>query len=88
MSMLIGLVARQNYAGAANDQAAVDLLINMLPNPDAVLAQSTNSSGAIVNGPSGIPHGGLLDQMSPTCLAQLRVELAALRAAIGTTNTL
>lgn len=76
MGATTGIAAIQNYAGAANDQAAVDLLIALIPNPD-----TTSSSGAQAG-------GGNLDEMSAQAAAQLRVELAALRAAVGTTNTL
>jgi len=71
-----GLKALGNYAGAANDSAAVDVLIALLPNPD-----TTSSSGAIAG-------GGLLDEISPAALSQLLVELDALKDAIDTTNTL
>jgi hypothetical protein len=81
MGATTGIVKLGNYAGAASDSAAVDILLALLPNPDAVLSQTTNSSGAIAG-------GGLLDEMSPGCLAQLRVELLALKDAIDTTNTL
>lgn len=76
MSSTSGIAAINNYAGAANDGAAIDLLIALIPNPD-----TTSTSGAQAG-------GGNLDEMSPMAAAQLRVELAALRAAIITTNTL
>lgn len=76
MSALTGIVALGDYAGAASDSAAVDILLGLLADPD-----STSSDGAIAG-------GGLLDEMSPACLAQLRVELLALKDAVDTTNTL
>lgn len=76
MGATTGIVALGNYAGAATDSAAVDILLALIPNPD-----STSSSGAIAG-------GGLLDEMSPPCAAQLRVELLALKDAVDTTNTL
>lgn len=76
MSALTGIKALGNYAGAANDAAAVNILLALIPDPDA-----TGTSGAIAG-------GGFLDQMSPACCAQLRVELLALRDAIDTTNAL
>lgn len=76
MGATTGIVALATYAGSANDGAAIDKLIALIPDPD-----TTSSSGAQAG-------GGLLDEMSPACAAQLRVELAALRAAIITTNTL
>lgn len=71
-----GIVSLCNYAGAANDGAAIDLLIALIPNVD-----TTSSSGAQGG-------GGFFDEMNPTLASQLQVELAALRAAIVTTNTL
>jgi hypothetical protein len=82
MGATTGLVAQANYAGAASDSAAVDLLINMLPNPDVLLSNANGASAA--NG-KGANH---LDEMSPGAAAQLRVELLALKDAIDTTNTL
>lgn len=79
MAATTGIVAIGNYAGAANDQAALDILLALIPNPDAGIG----SSGAIAGTGSAY-----LDEMSPQAAAQLRVELTALRAAIGTTNTL
>jgi hypothetical protein len=76
MSALTGIVPLANYAAAANDAAAVNLLLALIPNPD-----STSTTGAVAG-------GGYLDQMSPACCAQLRVELLALRDAVDTTNTL
>lgn len=73
---LKGIAAIGNYAGAATDSAAVDILLALIPDPD-----STSTSGAQAG-------GGNLDQMSPGAAAQLRVELLALKDAIDTTNTL
>lgn len=82
MGALTGLVAQGNYAGAANDAAAVTVLLNLLPNPDAAIAGGT---GATANAGKGSNH---LDEMSPGAAAQLRVELLALQDAIDTTNAL
>lgn len=76
MTALTGIVALGDYAGAASDSAAVDVLLALIPDPD-----TASSSGAQAG-------GGLLDEMSPACCAQLRVELLALRDAVDTTNTL
>lgn len=76
MSSITGISAIGNYAGAASDSAAVDILLNLIPNND-----TTSSSGAQAG-------GGNLDEMSPMAAAQLRVELLALKDAIDTTNTL
>jgi hypothetical protein len=79
MSALFGLRAIGNYAGAANDSAAVDILLALIPNPDA-----PHGDGAIARNQGG----GHLDEMSPGAAAQLRVELIALKDAVDTTNTL
>lgn len=71
-----GIVAIGDYAGAADDAAAVQILIDLIPNVD-----TTSTSGAQGG-------GGMLDQMSPAAAVQLRVELAALKDAVDTTNTL
>lgn len=76
MGATTGIAVIGNYAGAANDAAAVDILIALIPNPD-----STSTSGAQAG-------GGNLDEMSAGAAAQLRVELAALKDAVDTTNTL
>lgn len=74
MTSLTGIVKLGNYI--TSDSAAVDVLLALIPDPD-----STSSSGAQAG-------GGLLDEMSPACAAQLRVELLALKDAVATTNTL
>jgi len=66
-----GVQVLGNYAGAANAQAKVDVLLALIPNPD-----STSSSGAVAG-------GGFLDEMSPPAAVQIRVELAALRASLA-----
>lgn len=76
MGATTGIAAIGNYAGAATDSAAVDILIALIPDPD-----TTSTSGAQAG-------GGNLDEMSAMAAAQLRVELAALKDAIDTTNTL
>lgn len=75
-----GLTVYGDYANAATDGAAVDMLIALIPNPDAA-----HGTGAAANGGAG---AGDLDEMSPGAAAQLLVELAALKAAVSTTNTL
>lgn len=75
MAATTGFVKIGNYI--TSDSAAVDVLLELIPNPD-----STSSSGATQGGI------GFLDEMSPACAAQLRVELLALKDAVDTTNTL
>ena len=70
MGASTGIASMINYAGAANDPARVQLLLDAIPNQD-----TTSSDGAV----QGII--GFLDEMSPTAATQLRVELAALKAA-------
>lgn len=79
MSSTAGIQPVGNYAGAANDQAAVDILLALVPNPDSGIGSDGAKAGA---------NSSYLDEMSPAAAAQLRVELTALRAAVGTTNTL
>lgn len=76
MSALLGIRPIGNYAAAGNDTNAVNILLALIPDPD-----STAIGGATAG-------GGMLDQMSPACCAQLRVELIALRAAVATVNSL
>lgn len=68
MSSITGIVAQVDYSGAADNKARVDALIAAIPDPDTAPANQGVS--------------GFLDQMSPACAAQLRVELAALKAVI------
>jgi hypothetical protein len=82
MSALSGVSVIGNYAGAANDGAAVQVLIDLLPNPDA-----PHGTGAVAGGGQG-QLNTYLDEMSPGAAAQLRAELLALKAAVQTTNTL
>jgi hypothetical protein len=76
MSATSGIQVIGNYAGAANDAAAVNVLLALIPDPD--VRESPNPRNA----------GSMLDEMSPFAAAQLRVELLALRDAVDTTNTL
>lgn len=76
MTALTGIAAIGAYSGAATDAAAVQILIDLIPNPD-----TASSSGAQAG-------GGFLDEMSPAAAVQLRVELIALKDAVDTTNTL
>lgn len=80
MSVTSGVSPIGDYTtGAPANKDAVDILLALIPNPDAA-----HGSGAVaVAGAS--PPGSTntyLDEMSPGAAAQLRVELAALKAAI------
>ncbi len=66
MPMTQGLTSMITYTGT--DPQKVGLLLAAIPNPDIAPAQQ------------GIR--GFLDEMSPMCAAQLRVELTALIAVV------
>jgi hypothetical protein len=68
VSSTTGIVKLGAYSSNSVD-ANIDELLALLADPD-----SSSSSGAIA-------HGGLLDEMSPAALTQLRVELAAIKTA-------
>jgi hypothetical protein len=72
MGATTGIVKIGDYATPAGDPAKVNALLALIPNPD-----STSSSGA-----SAGPGNSYLDEMSPGCAAQLRVELTALAATV------
>lgn len=70
MAATTGIAPIVNYAGISGNKAAIQALIDLIPDPD-----TTRTSGA----QSG---GGFLDEMSPAAAVQLRVELVALKAAV------
>lgn len=67
MASTDGIVVLGDYAGAADGPAAVQVLLDLLPDPD-----TDSSSGAIAG-------GGLLDEINPAALAQIRAELLELQ---------
>jgi hypothetical protein len=69
MGATTGIVQLGAYDGT--DAENIDELLALLPDPD-----TDSSSGAIAG-------GGLLDEISPAALAQLRVELLAITDALG-----
>jgi hypothetical protein len=69
MGATTGIVQLGAYDGT--DEENIDELLALLPDPD-----TDSSSGAIAG-------GGLLDEISPAALAQLRVELLAIKDALG-----
>jgi hypothetical protein len=69
MGATTGIVQLGAYDGT--DAENIDELLALLPDPD-----TDSSSGAIAG-------GGLLDEISPAALAQLRVELLAIKDALG-----
>jgi hypothetical protein len=78
MGASTGIVAIQNYAGGANDAARVQLLLDLIPDPDTL-----GSSGSQAGSTLGQGGAGFLDEMSPAAATQLRVELAALKASVA-----
>lgn len=74
MGALTGLVAQGSYSAATDTNTLFDALLSLLADPDASMVGGT---GATVNAGQGANH---LDEMSPGALAQLRVELLAMRA--------
>lgn len=75
MAMIDGIQPLIDFATPATSDTKVDALLAAIPDPD-----STSTSGAI----QGII--GFLDQMSPMCAAQLRVELGSLKDNLGGTG--
>lgn len=57
---------------AGTHKQQIQQVIDLIPNPDAA-----HGSGSVAGG------GQFLDEMSPGAAAQLRVELAALKASIA-----
>jgi hypothetical protein len=82
MGMTTGIQVMGVYSAAATTNALFDALLAILPDPDlqlpvGVTGVHTSSSGAV----QGIP--GFLDEASPFSIAQLRVELTAMRTEAG-----
>lgn len=75
MSALSGMNAIVTYDGADN-KANVQKLIDALPNLAA-----THGTGAVAVPPTGATNT-YLDEMSPAAVAQLHVDLLALKEAI------
>ena len=76
MGVTSGFAKIGDYTTPSGDANKVAALLALIPNPD-----TTSSSGAVAGGTNGIPNS-YLDEMSPGCAAQLRVEIAALQAAV------
>lgn len=67
-----GIAPIGDYDGAATAADAIDNLIALIPNVDTESSSGSNQGGM-----------GFLDEMSPVAAVQLRVELNALKDAIG-----
>lgn len=77
MSATSGIAKIGDYTtGEPVNKAVIDLLIDLIPDPDTAPAQGGKAGSGVTGG------RGFLDQMSPACAAQLLVELAAVKAAI------
>jgi len=70
----VGVQPIGDYTTPATDLLRVQALVNLIPDPD-----SLSSSGAVAV-PQTAVGNSYLDEMSPACAIQLRVELAALAA--------
>jgi hypothetical protein len=76
--MLNGVQRIGDYTTPVGDVLKVTALRNLLPNPDSL----AGSDGAVaLPNTSGVGNS-YLDEMSPMCAAQLRVELNALIAVV------
>ena len=65
-----------NYVAPGTDPLRVAALLALIPDPDGSIG---SSSGAVAVPPTAVPNT-YLDEMSPACAIQLRVELLALQA--------
>lgn len=74
MSSVTGIAVIGDYVTPASDPLRVTALRNLIPNPDAAAG-----TGPVGGGGQGTANS-YLDEMSPSCAAQLRVELASLIA--------
>lgn len=70
MSAITGIAALVDYSAIGDNRAKIQALMDLIPDPD-----TTNTSGAQAG-------GGFLDEISPVAAVGLRVEIAALKAAI------
>jgi len=71
MASQAGIQQINDYSGDVNAGISIQKLIDIIPDVD-----TTRTSGAQAG-------GGYLDEMSPAAAAQLRVELIAMKAAVG-----
>lgn len=80
MGATTGVAAIATYSGSS--AAKVAALLALIPNPDA----GANGTGAVAGGSYG-QNNTYLDEMSPAAAVQLRVELAALLASLGSSGS-
>lgn len=77
MSATAGIQVIGDYTtGSPTNKVTIARLTALIPNPDVSPAQGGLAGSGVTGG------RGYLDEMSPACAAQLRVELAALEAAV------
>lgn len=74
MGMTQGIQPVNNYAGAANNAARMDLLLALIGNPNV---GETQTAKGLAN-----HAGSILDEISPGAQAQLYVEITACKAAL------
>ena len=78
MGATTGVAKIGDYTTPVGDANKVAALLALIPNPDA---SNAGGSGTVGGGPQGAANT-YLDEMSPGCATQLRVEIAALAAAV------
>jgi hypothetical protein len=76
MANTSGMKTIGDYATPATNKLKAQALLDLIPNSD-----TASSSGAVAGGTNGAKNTHL-DEMSPAAATQLRVELAALVAAL------
>lgn len=81
MSATSGIQPIQSYTGLTTAGAALDRLLQLVPDVDG----GQGGTGVRPGGQAG-QGGGHLDEMSPAALVQLRVEILAVRAVVGAFN--
>jgi hypothetical protein len=74
MGATTGIQAIGSYSAITG--TAIDTLLALIPNPDAA-----HGTGAVADSANRGTNNTYLDEMSPGAAAQLRVELAAMKAA-------
>lgn len=79
MGATTGITAIVNYATAGTDAQKVQALLDLIPDSDSLSSSGSQAAPNLNQGNSN----SFLDEMSPAAATQLRVELAALKAAVS-----